>query len=208
MKEERDYIRDIAEIRTMMERSSKFLSLSGWAGIMAGIYALAGAYIAYKIYDFHPKEMAYSSIDSGGIDPNLVKIFFLALIIFLLAIGTAIFFSYKRSSKRGEKLWNATSKRLLTSMAVPLIVGGILILILVTKGMVGLMAPFTLIFYGLALYNASKFTLEEVKFLGLVQTALGLVSVYYVEYGILFWAIGFGFVHIIYGVYMHYRYER
>lgn len=208
MKENQDYIRDIAEMRSMMERSSKFLSLSGLAGIMAGIYALAGAYIAYKIFYFNPDEIVYNTIRSGSLSSSLLQVVLLAVLILVLALGTAIFLSYKKARKRGEKLWNPTARRLLINMSVPLVVGGLLILILISKGLIGLIAPFTLIFYGLALYNASKFTYEEVRSLGLIEIALGLVSSYFVGYGLLFWAVGFGVVHIIYGIYMHYRYER
>ncbi len=119
-----------------------------------------------------------------------------------------MFLSYKKANKKGEKLWNPTAKRLLINMAVPLIVGGLLILILIFKGLIGLIAPFTLLFYGLALYNASKFTYEEVKSLGLIQIGLGLIGSYIVEYGLLLWALGFGLIHIIYGIYLHYRYEK
>ena len=208
MKEDQDYIRDIAEMRSMMERSSKFLSLSGLAGVMAGIYALAGAYIAYKVFYFNPDEIANSVLKTGIASPSLLKSIFLALIILILAISTAIFLSYIKANKKGEKLWDPTAKRLLINMAVPLIAGGLLILILISQGLIGLVAPFTLLFYGLALYNASKFTYEEVRSLGLIQIILGLISSYFVGYGLLFWAVGFGVVHIIYGIYMHYRYER
>lgn len=206
MKNNQDYIRDIAEIRSMMERSSKFMSLSGWAGILAGIYALAGAFIAYKVFDFNPVEIEASIPNSGT--SNLVPLIVLAFIVLILASATAIFFSYKRAHQRGEKPWNITAKRLLTNMAVPLFSGGLLILILISKGLIGLLAPFTLIFYGLALYNAGTFTYKEVKILGLVQLGLGLISAYFISFGLLLWAVGFGLVHIIYGVYMHYRYER
>jgi hypothetical protein len=203
MQQEQDYIRDIAEMRSLMERSSKFLSLSGLAGIMAGIYALSGAYIVYKIYDFNPGEIVYSNIGS-----NLLNVILLAALVLALAIGTAVFLSYRNANKRGEKFWNATAKRLLINMAVPLTTGGLLILILIFKGFTGLAAPCTLIFYGLALYNSSKFTYEEVRSLGLIEIGLGLLGCWFVEYGLLFWAIGFGVVHIIYGIYLHYRYER
>lgn len=201
MKEEQDYIRDIAEIRSMMERSSKFLSLSGWAGIMAGIYALTGAWIAYSVFGFNPDDIFYSS-------SNLPEVISLAIVVLILAIGTAIFLSYRKADKRGENVWNATSRRLIANMAVPLVAGGILVLVLISKGFIGFIAPMTLLFYGLALYNASKFTFDDVKFLGLIQIALGLISSWYIEYGLLLWAIGFGVVHIIYGIYIHFRYER
>ncbi|HEU4901946.1 MAG TPA: hypothetical protein VFT06_04115 [Flavisolibacter sp.] len=208
MKEEQDYIRDIAEIRTMMERSSKFLSLSGWAGILAGIYALAGAYIAYKLFNFNPDTIVYSPSDAASVSPGLLKVILLATGILLLAISTAVVLSNKQANKRGEKVWNATSRRLLVNMAVPLVTGGILILILISKGLIGLIAPLTLLFYGLALFNASKVTYAEVKFLGLIQMGLGLLSAYFVSYSLLFWALGFGLLHIIYGIYLHFKYER
>lgn len=201
MKKQQDYIQDIAEIRSMMERSSKFLSLSGWAGIMAGIYALAGAWIAFAVFDFKPDEIHYTS-------PELLKVILLALGILLLALVTAIYFSWKKAAGKGEKIWNATSRRLMASMAVPLMAGGILIMIFISKGLTGLIAPLTLLFYGLALVNAGQFTIYEVKLMGIVQIGLGLISSWFIEYGLLFWTVGFGAVHIIYGIHMHFRYER
>ena len=207
MKEEQDYIRDIVEIRSMMERSSRFLSLSGWAGIMAGIYALAGAYIAHQVFHFNPDKIVYTP-NAESAPFSLLNVIFLAVIILILAIGTAIFLSNKKAKKKREKSWNATTKRLLMNMAVPLVAGGLLILILIVQGLVGLIVPFTLLFYGLALFNAGRFTYEEVKVLGLIEIGLGLISSYFIGYGLLCWALGFGVVHIIYGIYIHYRYER
>ncbi|WP_440999462.1 hypothetical protein [Fodinibius sp. SL11] len=204
MKEEQDYIQDLTEIRSMMERSSKFLSLSGLAGVMAGIYALAGAYIAYSHFNFNPDEISYSSFDSS----SLSAIIFLAISVLLLAIGTAIFLSWKKAQKRNESAWNSTSKRMIATMAIPLSAGGIFILLLLSKNLIGLIVPSTLLFYGLALYSASKFTFDDLKFLGLIQMALGLIGTGFIEYGLLLWAVGFGVVHIGYGIYMHLKYER
>lgn len=208
MKEEQDYIRDIAEMRSMMERSTKFLSLSGLSAIMLGIYALFGAFIAYKYLSFNPDQITYDSTVSANPSNNLIQVILLALIILALAIVTAILLSRGKAKKRNEKVWNATAKRLLINMAIPLIAGGLLVLILLSKGLIGLVAPFTLVFYGLALYNASKFTYEEVRSLGLIEIGLGLIGSYFIGFGLLLWAIGFGVFHIIYGIYIHNRYER
>lgn len=201
MNTEQDYIKNIAEIRSMMERSSKFLSLSGWAGIMAGAYSIAGAWIAYNSFGFNPDEIFYSS-------PELSKVVLLALGILVIALFTAIYFSWSKAQKKGEKIWNFTSRRLLASMGVPLISGGVLIGILILEGLVGLVPPLMLLFYGLALYNAGNYTIFEVKLMGFVQIFLGLTAVWMVEYGVLLWTIGFGVVHLIYGIYMYFRYER
>jgi hypothetical protein len=201
MKEEQDYIQDIAEIRSMMERSSKFLSLSGWAGILAGIYALIGAWIAYSLFEFHPDEILYTYTD-------LMNVILTAGGVLALALISALLDSRRKARKNEQKAWNATSRRLLASMAVPLFAGGLLIVILISKGLIGLVAPLTLLFYGLALYNAGSFTIREVRLMGFVQMILGLLNVVFIGYGLLFWAIGFGAVHIIYGIYMHFRFER
>lgn len=208
MKEEQDYIQDLTEIRSMMERSSKFMSLSGLAGVMAGIYALGGVWIVYSVYNFNPHEIVYRTTSSGGLFPYQLQVIIVALSVLILAIGTAIFLSYRKANKRDEKAWNATSRRMIVNMGIPLVTGGILILIFLSKGFLGLIAPLTLLFYGLALYSASKFTYGDVKFLGLIQICLGLAGAWLVEYALLLWAIGFGIAHIIYGIYMHFRYER
>lgn len=204
MKNDQDYLKDLSEIRSMMERSSKFLSLSGFAGVMAGIYALLGAWVAYQYLAFHP-QMMYSAEDFTA---NVKDLVLLGAVILILALGTAILLSKRKASQKGETVWNSTSKRMITSMAVPLFTGGILILILLARGLIGIVAPLTLIFYGLALYNASKFTYEDVKYLGVIQVVLGLISCWYIGYGLFFWAIGFGVIHIVYGLYMHVKYER
>jgi hypothetical protein len=204
MNEKPDYARDITEIRSMMERSSKFLSLSGMAGIMSGVYALVGTYISYRVFDFNPSEIAGNGPGSG----SLFKVLTLAVIVLVLALGTAIFLSWKNANKRGEKFWNATTRRVVSTMAVPLVAGGLLILVLISKGLIGLIAPFSLIFYGLSLFSVSKFTYQEVKFMGLIQIVLGLFSAYFTGYALICWALGFGLVHIIYGIYLHYKYEK
>lgn len=201
MKESQDYLKDLDEIRSMMERSSKFISLSGWAGIMAGIYALTGAWVAHYHLEFRPDALQYSS-------PALHQAILLASGILLLALVTAVYFSHKKADGNGEKVWNATSRRMLFNMAVPLFTGFVLMSVLTAQGYEGAIAPLTLIFYGLAVFNASDFTIIEVKYLGVAQLVLGLLNCWFIDTGLLFWAIGFGLVHLVYGLFMHFRYER
>ncbi len=207
MKTEDKYIKDITEIRSMMERSTKFLSLSGLSGILAGIYALVGAYIAYRLFYVNNENIVYNTIDRQEISAEVGNLIILALAILILAVGTAVFLSQKKSQKDGEKLWNSATQRVVINMAIPLVTGGIFIIILLSKGLYGLLAPASLLFYGLALVNTSKFTFEEIKSLGIVQIVLGLLASYFIGYGIFFWAFGFGLMHILYGIFMHQKYE-
>jgi len=207
MKQEPDYTKDLAEIRSMMERSTKFLSLAGWAGIMAGLYALAGAYIAYFVLAFNPDQISYNIPESAD-SSTMLKLMITAISVLLLSIVTAIALSSRKASKKGEKAWNPASRRLVISMSIPLVTGGVLIMIFLSKGLVGLIAPMMLLFYGKALYVASRYTISEVKYLGLIQMGLGLISAFYIEFGLLLWAVGFGVMHIVYGTYMYIRYER
>jgi hypothetical protein len=209
MKEDvNDYARDLAEIRSIMERSSKFLSLSGWEGIMAGVYALIGAFVVHQVFGFRPDQVHYSFGDMGSGTAGIAELIGTAVLVLVMALATAIFFSSRKAQKLGEKAWTPATRRLLYSMAVPLVSGGIFILLLVWHGLLGLVAPLMLLFYGLALYNAGKYTVDEVKYMGMVQIALGLTGAVFIEYGLLLWAAGFGVVHIVYGIFMHFRYER
>ncbi|WP_189604086.1 hypothetical protein [Salinimicrobium marinum] len=208
MKSEQEYIRDLSEIRSMMERSTRFLSLTGWSGIMAGVYALAGAYIAYRFYYQNFDTDSLSAGQYTIVTGNVLDLVFLGVAVLVLAIGTAIILSQRKSTKKGERLWNAAARRLITNMAISLITGGVFILILLSKGLFVFAAPASLIFYGLALLNASKFTFEELRSLGIIQVVMGLIAAIFVNHALLFWALGFGVMHIIYGIYMHLKYEK
>jgi uncharacterized membrane protein YidH (DUF202 family) len=208
MKKEKDYIDDIAEIRSIMERSTKFLSLAGLAGVLAGIYALAGAFIAYRVFNFNPDTVFWTNAGTDNSDTTISSVIYVAVVILLLALSTAVFLSVRRAADRGEKFWNSTTRRLIANAAVPFVTGGLFVVILIFKGMTGLIAPVTLIFYGLSLVGAGKFTYSEVQVLGIIQILLGLAGSCFVEAGLLLWCTGFGLFNIVYGIYMYYKYER
>lgn len=204
MKEEQDYVRDLADIRSMMERSSRFVLLSSWAPILAGLIALAGAFVAYQVLGFNPDRADYQFEDPNG----LAMLCALGLVVFLLAALAANIVSVRRAAAKGVKLWNPITRRLAVHLFIPMVVGGILMLLFAAKGLVGFMLPFSLIFYGIGLFNCSKFTLAEVGTLGLIQISLGLIAVLHTDHSLMLWALGFGIVHIVFGIIVHFKYER
>jgi MFS family permease len=196
------YLNELSEIKDLMNRSSKFLSLSGLSGILAGIYALLGAILAFYILQ---NKTVYIRMYSSDNVQLVIELFGIALTVAFFAILTAYLLSRKKAIKSGERIWNETTKLLLIHFLIPLITGGIFGLILLFHEHYGIIAPITLIFYGLALVNASKFTLDTVKYLGISEIIVGLIAAYFVGYGIYFWGFGFGILHIIYGSVMYYR---
>lgn len=199
---DRDYLKDISEIKSIMNKSSRFISLSGFSGILAGVYALIGAFLADRIITSN--KMNYNSI-SSNIEYQLVSI---AILVLMLSITSAYFLSSIKAKKSGEKLWDATSKRLLINFSIPLFTGGAFSIILYQYGLIGLIAPSTLIFYGLACINASKYTLGDIRYLGLLNIIIGLISTQFIGYGLYFWAFGFGILHIIYGIVLYNKYDK
>lgn len=198
------YINDLKEIREIMNRSSRFISLSGFSGISAGIFAIIGAYlVSLTVFsDLDPLDYDRIVLTKESVSQLLI----IALATLFLAVGTGIYFTSRETKKRHLKIWDHQTKRLLISLAIPLLTGGIICLMLLFKGYLGIVIPFTLIFYGLALVNASKYTLSEIRSLGLLEIALGLIAMQFISYGLLFWALGFGILHIVYGILIPLRY--
>lgn len=199
------YLQDISEIKNMMNKSSQFISLSGLGGIMAGIYALIGAFIAHTLIENNKTN--YDKVVT--LESDTFKLIVLtALGVLFLSIITAILLTYNKAKREGETVWNSTSKRLLTNFMIPLVTGGIFGLLLLQKGNYGLIAPVTLIFYGMSCINASKYTLRDVRYLGITIVIIGLLATEFSGYGLEFWALGFGICHIVYGGMMYFKYDR
>ena len=205
------YLNDITEIKNIMNRSSRFISLSGLSGVLAGIYALIGAVFAYiklkdsSVTNYENLSGRTSSLSGSTVINDLTLI---AIAVLIAAVITGFIMTLKKSKKSGEKIWDSTSKRLVFNFAIPLVVGGLFCLVLMQQGMAGLVAPATLIFYGLACVNASKYTMGDVRYMGIAFIIIGLISTQFIGYGLYFWALGFGVCHILYGSLMYYKYDR
>ncbi|WP_028298561.1 hypothetical protein [Olivibacter sitiensis] len=205
--QEKDVYAELTSIRNLMERSAKFISLHGLSGVLAGIYALAGAYIGYRIVYQAGTGMVYRDyyISDGGI---ILKLAMVALAVLMASIATGVLFSIRKARLNGQQIWNPASKGMLVHAGIPLVTGGLLILILLVRGHFGIIAPACLVFYGLALVSASYYTFQDVRRLGLCEIALGLGAALLPGYGLLFWAAGFGVLHILYGLIMYYKYDN
>jgi hypothetical protein len=193
-----DHLKDLSEIRSMMEKSSKFLSLSGLSGISAGLVALAGSFFILQ---------KFREVKEYGVTEGLPVYFIsLSVIVLFAALALAVFFTIRNAKKKNLPVWTVTTKYLLASLFIPLAAGGLFSLVLWYRGIPELIFSSTLIFYGLALLNASRFVMNEIRYLGITEIILGLIAG--MTYGFVFWVVGFSIMHIVYGIYTYFKYEK
>jgi len=199
----------LQDIKRIMERSSRFISLSGLSGIAAGICALVGAWFANKEFGPYYGRYEYREEYSGEDFEQLkFRLLVIALAVLAAALASAFYFTWRKARHNKLPVWDLTAKRLSINMLIPLVAGGLFILAMYQYNEWRFIAPACLIFYGLALVNASKYTLSDVRYLGLFQILLGLINTQFPEKGLYFWAAGFGLLHIIYGFVMWWKYEK
>jgi hypothetical protein len=194
------------DIKRMMERSSRFISLSGWSGISAGFCALAGAEFAHlRIVRYYQWEYLQYPGAITQLKYDLIQI---AVFTFVVSFILASLFTFIKSRKQGVAIWGTAARRLMWNTFLPIATGGFFIWHLIEGKDYGLVAPASLIFYGLALVNGSKYTMGEVRWLGYGEIILGIINCWFPGKGIIFWSLGFGVLHILYGVAMWWKYER
>jgi hypothetical protein len=206
---EQQHLDTLSDIKRMMERSSRFISLSGLSGIFAGCSALVGAVISYNwLHDYYISWNTTGRFDAEGFAWLRVKLIVLALIVMAFALVGGIFFTWRRAKRNKLPVWDITSRNVLINALIPMIAGGAFIAGLLYNNLEAMVAPVCLIFYGLALVNASKYTLSDIRYLGIAEIILGILNVFYLRRGLYFWAVGFGVLHIFYGAIMWWKYER
>lgn len=197
---------DLLHIRSMMERSSRFISLSGLSGVFAGLSALIGGLYVYQL--FKANGIEYFEDNHHLYSANLIaELILTAFVILFFALAFGIFFTVRKSKKLKLPIWTSATKNMLFNLAIPLFVGAVFCFALVYHQMFILVAPSTLIFYGLALLNAEKYTYSDIKFLGFSEVILGSVALFFLGYGLVFWILGFGILHIFYGLLLFKKYK-
>lgn len=209
MSENINPLESLKDIKSIMERSSRFITLSGKSGIAAGIIGLASAFIAHtiitKYYNNYNQRGFWTVTDFKHLEFTL---FTLGIATIALAFTAGFYFTWQKAKKDGITIWNSSSKRLLLNLCIPLAAGGIFIIGMLANDEWLFIGPACLIFYGLSLINGSKYTYDDIRYLGILEIALGSINLFYIGYGLYFWAIGFGLLHIIYGIIMWNKYDR
>lgn len=197
---------DLVHIRSMMERSSRFISLSGLSGVFAGLSALLGGVYVYQLFKANGIEYFEDNHQLYSIS-LITELIITAFVILFFALAFGIFFTVRKSKKLNLPIWTSATKNMLLNLTIPLVAGAVFCFALIYHQMFILVAPSTLIFYGLALINAEKYTYSDIKYLGFSEVILGSIALFFVGYGLVFWILGFGILHIFYGLLLFKKYK-
>jgi hypothetical protein len=206
MNAQNESLQELQHIKKMMERSSRFSSLSGFSGIAAGTCALAGIWLVIRAISGWKQNHIGNS--DASLDDLANQLLLIAVATFIAAVISAFIFIYLRCKKLGIPVLGMSARRVIINIAIPLLAGSLFVFRLATSGAYQLIPPACLIFYGLALVNASKYTLNEVRYLGFTELLIGIINLWILGYGLIFWGLGFGLIHIIYGVIFWWKYEK
>ena len=209
--ENKEALNTLHDIKNLMEKSTKFLSISGISSILVGIYACIGTGLAYFILEKQAFSDTFLNIPllNVGTSYQLMLICLIALGVLTLSLFTAVTMSYRKAKKVSRNIFKDKSvHRLLWNFFLPLLTGGILCFSLIWHQHYGLTSSIMLIFYGLSLVNCSKYTYSDIRYLGYAEIVLGLIDSFVVSHALLFWVIGFGLLHIVAGIYFYYKVER
>ena len=198
----KEALNTLKNIREMMEKSSRFLMLSGTSAILIGIYAcIAATLAATMIYGDH----GILATDFRLL-PALVG---LAILLIVLSLATAAMMSARKAKRMNQRLvFDRTARRFLWNFFLPLVAGGILCLSCLLQGQFGQLSAFMLILYGIALINSSAYTYSTSRYLGYAELLLGLADCFVSAHPLLFWTIGFGLFHILYGIFFQLKYGK
>src|SRR5262245_40822139 len=144
MEDKQEFEQDLASIRNLMERSAKFISLSGMSGILAGVYALAGAGAAYYLLQYPESILAYNRFPEIS-RSEFVQLLMIAVLVLVASIGTGLWMSARKAGRMGINIWDDTVRRLIINLAIPLVAGGLFALISAWNGDYAIIASTCLI---------------------------------------------------------------
>lgn len=198
------HLENLSELKGILSRNTRFLSFSGLAGVIAGVLALIGQTVAVMYYLSHPE------IDiTKKLAPEHAIVFLtISAAIMILSVGVGYVLTNKNIKKTGEKLNSGLIKNTLLNICLPIAVGGVMCLMAYMQGHNMVIPSYMLLFYGLALFGGSKYSFDDLKMVGSAFILLGMVSYFDPSLSIFTWGLGFGILHIVYGLQIYFQRER
>ena len=197
----------LREIRSIMERSTTFMSLTGLSGVVSGLIGILTVIIvSVKLKSVF---LSGNAIYRMVTQPDLrLFIIITALAALILALASGLLLTCLKARKRKQEIWNSVSRRFAVHLFLPLVAGGLFTIALVLNGQLQFVCPAMLLFFGLALVNAARFVQMDMFWLGTLEVSLGVAASFWTPGGLILWGGGFGLATLLYGTFMYFKYER
>lgn len=174
-------------IRDTMERAASFTAVPGWGGVVIGVTALGAGAVAF--------------------DRPLHEQFLVWLAEALLALVIAWLAVRIKSKRLALSLQSRPARRALLSFMPPLLAGAILTAVLYHLQIFGVTPGLWLLLYGAAVVTGGAFSVRIVPVMGLCFMSVGAVSLFAPsQWGNIFLMLGFGGLHIAFGIVIARRY--
>ncbi|MDR2233250.1 MAG: hypothetical protein LBE56_09025 [Tannerella sp.] len=204
----KEVLSTLSDIRNMMEKSSRILSLSGMSAVVVGVFAGLAAVVAHVILGGGSLAAWLPRFDYCPVC-KVQMLVLLAGFLILVCMATAYLFARRKAKRKNQRFaFDLTARRLLWNFFMPLAAGGVLCVSFLWQQQYDLLSAIMLIFYGLALINLSNYTYSNTRYLGYAQLLLGLADSFVPGHSLLFWTAGFGLFHIVYGIYFYLKFDR
>ena len=168
-------------IRETMERSASFTAVSGWAGVAMGVVALGAAAVAR----LQEAPWAWLAVWLAAAS---------------LSAAVAVGGMAMKSRSVGTPLFSGPGRKFASSFAPPIAVGGALTLALFGAGQTALLPGTWLLLYGAAVVTGGAHSVRIVPLMGVMFMATGAVALALPGWGDVFMAVGFGLLHLVFGV--------
>ena len=180
-------------IRQMMERSTKHSSLSGFSGIIVGLWAIIGV-----------------AVTRLAVQPNRAH-HWLAYIaefaatwaaVLVLSILTDLLVTKRRAALVGKHVFSKLGTHIVGAAAPGFTAGFVLTMYLLQQQRIGEVYGFWMLSYGLAICAVGLFSVRPVLFLGWAFLLAGAATLFLPHaWGLGMMALSFGGFHIAYGLY-------
>jgi len=175
-------------IRETMERSSSFTGISGWGQVAIGVTALAAAVLAAQ----------QATVKSW------LAVWFVEAMFSLLIAGWSM---DRKARAAGLPLFSGPGRKVAFSLSPPLLAGALLTAVLYRAGSTNSIPGMWLLLYGTGVVTGGMFSVPVVPVMGLCFMTLGAAALFAPAFlANWFLALGFGILHITFGVIIARRY--
>jgi hypothetical protein len=171
-------------IRAAMERSSTFTAVPGLGGVVAGIIGLTAAIV-------------------GAMQPTPGRWLGTWLVAACVAVVVQLVAMRRKASRAGLTLTGANGRRFALGMAAPLVAGAAITYELWATGDVAALPSAWLLLYGAAVLTGGIVSVPVVRAVGASFMVVGIAAILTPSgWGDAWLAIGFGGLHVGFGIYI------